>query len=214
MNKTEYFSLAERVKGFLDPAEGRRLHDIALKAAELGPGLEIGSYCGKSTIYLAAAFKEKGGVFFSLDHHRGSEEQQPGEEYFDPDLFTPQGFRVDTLPAFRRTLGQTDLEGTVVALVCPSAVAVRAWTIPLSLVFIDGGHAYQTVRDDYEGWARHLLPGGYLLIHDIFKDPAQGGQAPYQIYQDALASGQFKERPMTKTLGILQRTDDPSKKRR
>ena len=192
------------IKGFLAEDEGQALHDRALKVAHLGPCLEVGSYCGKSTVYLAAAFKEQGAILFSLDHHRGSEEQQPGEEYFDPDLFDAQTFKVDTLPLFRRTLELAELEGTVVPLVCPSAVAARGWATPLSLVFIDGGHAYATVRGDYLRWARYLLPGGYLLIHDIFEDPAQGGQAPFEIYKMALASGRFAALPLTKTLGVLQ----------
>ena len=199
------FSLAERIKGFLDPEEGRRLYETALLAAWLGPCLEIGSYCGKSALYLGTGCREKGGTLFSIDHHRGSEEQQPGEEYFDPGLFDPQAFAVDTFGHFRRTLQMAGLEDTVVPIVAPSTLIARAWTTPLSLVFIDGGHALETAQADYDGWAGHLLPGGYLLIHDIFTDPAEGGQAPYQIYQTAIASGRFEPLPMTRTLGVLQR---------
>lgn len=196
--------MAASVKGFLDPDEGRRLYEVAGEAAPKGPCLEIGSYCGKSALYLGAACKAGGTVLFSIDHHRGSEEQQPGEAYFDPELFDPQAYKIDTLAFFRKTLQTADLEDAVVPLVCASAAAARAWTMPLSLVFIDGGHAYDTVLADYTLWAKHILPGGYLLIHDIFSDPAEGGQAPYQIYQKALASGNFIEKPMTKTLGVLQ----------
>ncbi len=199
------FSIADRVKGFLDPAEGQRLYELAATAASLGPCLEIGSYCGKSALYLGQACKEKGAVLFSVDHHRGSEEQQPGEEYFDPALFDVRGFAMDTFGPFRRTLQMAGLEDTVVPIVSPSTLAARAWATPLSLVFIDGGHAYETVRSDYECWAGHIVPGGFLLIHDIFKDPAAGGQAPYQVYQLAAASGSFKQLPMTGTLGVLQR---------
>jgi len=76
---------------------------------------------------------------------------------------------------------------------------------PLSLVFIDGGHSFEDAVTDYRVWAGHLLQNGYLLIHDIFKDPEQGGQAPYEVYRLALASGRFRERSMTGTLGVLQR---------
>lgn len=199
------FSIAEQIKGFLDPEEGRRLYDTACLAAPKGPCLEIGSYCGKSALYLGSACKEKGAVLFSIDHHRGSEEQQPGEAYFDPALFDVRSYTVDTFSLFRRTLKMADLEEAVIPIVAPSAAAARSWATPLSLVFIDGGHAYETVHTDYACWAKHLMPGGYLLIHDIFKDPDQGGQAPYRIYQMASTSGWFKELPMTKTLGVLQK---------
>ncbi len=197
--------LLEGVKGFLEPEEGRRLYRAARDASRMGPCLEIGSYCGKSTVYLASGCKENNGILFSVDHHRGSEEQQPGEEYFDPELLDPASGRVDTLRHFRNTLEIFHFEETVVPLVCRSDVAARAWAAPLALVFIDGGHALETVQTDYDVWARHIIQGGLLLIHDIFPDPADGGQAPYEVYNHALASGLFTERPMTGTLGVLRR---------
>ena len=197
--------LIRSVKGFLDEDEGRCLYEIALKANPLGPCLEIGSYCGKSTLYLGAACRENNGILFSIDHHRGSEEQQPGEEYFDPELFDPQTGRIDTFSRFRVTLEDAGIEDTVVPIVCRSEVAARKWTTPLSLVFIDGGHAFETVFSDYKAWSGHIISGGYLLVHDIFSDPAKGGQAPYHIYNLALASGLFREITMVKTLGVLQR---------
>jgi predicted O-methyltransferase YrrM len=201
----EHLSFGETIKGFLDPEEGRRLYETALSAAEKGPCLEIGGYCGKSAAYIGRACQEKGAILFSIDHHRGSEEQQPGEEYFDASLFDVRSFSVDTFGHFRRTLQCAGLEENVVPIVAASAVVAQAWATPLGMVFIDGGHAYETVRRDYEGWAKHIVAGGYLLIHDIFKDPTQGGQAPYLMYQAALASGAFEELPMTRTLGVLRR---------
>ncbi len=197
--------LLSATKGFLDEDEGRCLYEIARKASRLGPCLEIGSYCGKSTIYIGAACKTNDGIVYSIDHHRGSEEQQPGHEYFDPGLFDPKTGRVDTFQEFRKTLEKAGLEDTVVAMVCRSDVAARLWAAPLAMVFIDGGHSAETAITDYECWARHILPGGYLLIHDIFKDPAEGGQAPHHIYKLARSSGQFKRLPIIKTLGVLQR---------
>ena len=197
--------LIEETKGFLDPAEGQRLYDVALEASRRGPCLEIGSYCGKSALYLGSACRQNGQVLFSIDHHRGSEEQQPDEEYFDPDLFDTRQGQIDTLPFLRRTLAQAGLEDTVVPLVCSSTVAARSWATPLSLVFIDGGHAFETAWQDYTCWCGHILAGGYLLIHDIFEDPAQGGQAPYDVYKRALAAGLFDELEMTGTLGVLRR---------
>lgn len=195
----------DAVKGFLDREEGDRLYETALEAAGLGPCLEIGSYCGKSAIYLGRACREQGQVLFSIDHHRGSEEQQPGEEYFDPDLFDHRTGKIDTFPHFRHTLETAGLEETVIPLVCRSELAARSWATPLGLVFIDGGHAYETVYRDYQAWAGHIVSGGYLMIHDLFEDPNEGGQAPFQVFQLARASGWFENLPRTKTLGVLRR---------
>jgi predicted O-methyltransferase YrrM len=197
--------LLSEVKGFLDEEEGHCLYKIARKASRLGPCLEIGSYCGKSTIYIGTACKTNGGIMYSIDHHRGSEEQQPGQAYFDPELFEPKTGRVDTFQEFRKTLEKAGLENTVVAMVCRSDVAARLWQASLAMVFIDGGHTAEAAITDYGCWARHIVPGGYLLIHDIFKDPADGGQAPHDIYNLALSSGKFKRLPQIKTLGVLQR---------
>lgn len=197
--------LLDKIKGFLDPEEGEGLYTIALEASKLGPCLEIGSYCGKSTLYLGTACKENKAILFSIDHHRGSEEQQPGEEYFDPELLDPETGRIDTLREFRKTIEMGGLEDTVVPIVCRSETAARAWATPLSMVFIDGGHSYEDAHRDYTSWTGHIVPGGYLLIHDIFTDPAKGGQAPYRVYTLALESGHFRERPIIKTLGIMQK---------
>ncbi len=197
--------LLNTVKGFLDRKEGNALYEIAIEASRRGPCLEIGSYCGKSTIYLGSACRKNNSVLFSIDHHRGSEEQQPGEEYFDPDLYDPKTRRVDTFKEFRNTIEKAGLEDTVIPMVCRSELAARLWSTSLSLVFIDGGHSYAAAYTDYNAWAGHVMPNGYLLIHDIFKDPEKGGQAPYHVYKLAIASGLFKEVSMINTLGILKR---------
>ena len=199
--------LLQGIKGFLDAAEGRMLYDLAAEAGPSGPCLEVGSYCGKSTVYIGTACRESRSVLYSIDHHKGSEEQQPGEEYFDPDLFDYKSFQIDTFKTFRQTLSHANLEETVVPLVCRSDVAARCWNTHLSLVFIDGGHAAETVQSDYHCWARHVMPGGCLVFHDIFPNPADGGRAPYDVYRSALASGQFMEEPMIKSLGILRKQD-------
>jgi predicted O-methyltransferase YrrM len=195
----------DTIKGFLDPEEGQGLYDLALEASRLGPCLEIGSYCGKSAVYLGSACRENGAVLFSIDHHRGSEEQQPGEEYFDPSLLDFTTLAPNTLPLFRRTLDLAGLEETVVPIVSRSQIVARGWTTGLSLVFIDGGHAFETARTDYKCWSPHILPGGLLLIHDIFENPEEGGQAPWEVYKLALASGQFEELPRIKTLGVMRK---------
>lgn len=198
-------SFVSQVKGFLAEEEGIRLFHLALEACSLGPCLEIGSFCGKSTVYLGTACKIKGRTLFTIDHHRGSEEQQPGELYFDPDLLDSKTGLIDSFPYFRATIERAGLDEVVVPMVTKSHVAARDWAIPLGLVFIDGGHSYETVIADYQYWHPHLLPGGFLVFHDIFLDPSKGGQAPYEVYKVALASGLFRELPMTNTLGVLRR---------
>lgn len=193
------------VKGFLDKEEGQYLYQKAVEVGRRAPCLEVGSYCGKSALYLGAGCREAGTVLFSIDHHHGSEEQQPGEEYFDPELFDYQIFRMDTLYTFRRTIENADLTDTVIPIVSRSETVATFWRTALGLVFIDGGHSYEAAFADYRSWAGHIVPGGYLLFHDIFKDPNEGGQAPYQVYRLACSSGLFRELPMVKTLGVLQR---------
>jgi len=193
-------------KGFLPDEEAFRLYELAKEATKFGPCLEIGSYCGKSSAYLGMGCKENGSILFAIDHHRGSEEQQPGEEYFDPELLDKETGLIDTFRIFRKTISDLSLEDTVVPIVARSAVVARLWSTPLSLVFIDGGHTFEAAFNDYSSWSPHLIPGGFLAIHDIFPDPTKGGQAPYCIYNLALSSGLFEELPMINTLGILKRS--------
>ncbi|WP_444884280.1 class I SAM-dependent methyltransferase [Microbulbifer sp. PSTR4-B] len=193
------------IKGFLAAHEGEALYHLAAETSSLGPCLEVGSYCGKSTIYLASACKLTDSVVFAVDHHRGSEEHQPGEEYHDPDLFDQKANLMDSFRTFRANMRAAELEDWVVPVVAPSSVAARHWNTPLGLVFIDGGHSLEAALTDYRSWSRHIVPGGYLAIHDIFPDPADGGQAPYDIYKLALASAQFELIETVDTLGILRR---------
>ncbi len=186
--------------------EGMALHDAGLAAGHghVGPLLEIGTYCGKSAIYLGAAARETGECLFSVDHHRGSLELQPGWPYHDPEVLDPVTGLIDTLPWARRSVVQADLEGHVVLVVGESTVVAAAWQAPLSLLFIDGGHGRDVCWADYTAWAGKLAPGGVLAIHDVFSDPAQGGQAPYEVYQAALSTGRFVELPGVGSLRILR----------
>jgi predicted O-methyltransferase YrrM len=201
----------DHVKGFLPHEEGVHLYERAREASRLGPCLEIGSYCGKSAVYIGSACKENGSVLYSIDHHRGSEEHQPGEEYHDEELYDPQVGLMDTFKAFRRTIAEAGLEDTVVPIVARSELVARCWKTPLGMVFIDGGHSLEAALADYASWAPKVLPGGLLVIHDIFPNPAQGGQAPFTIYKMALSSGLYEELPMVKTLGVLRRREEGSR---
>jgi len=200
-----YQRVIDQTKGFMASDEGQGLFDYAKKAAVMAPGLEIGSYCGKSTIYLGAGFHEESQKMFTIDHHQGSEEQQPGEEYFDPDLYDERIGKIDTFRFLRTTLSEAKLEETVIPIVSRSETVARAWKTPLSLVFIDGSHTFESAQTDYQCWTPHIIDGGYLLIHDIFPDPSQGGQAPFHIYNQAIESGKFEPVEMIETLGVLQK---------
>lgn len=189
--------------GFLPEDEGLFLYDAAWAALPYGPVLEIGTYCGKATIYLGAAALARGGLVVTVDHHRGSAEHQPGGEYHDPTLVDPVAGRMDTLPAFRRTILEAGLEDVVVAVVCESATLASMWDRPLAMVFIDGGHTEEAAQTDYAAWAPHVMHGGLLAIHDVFPDPRDGGRAPYHIYLRALEDG-FVEIRHVGSLRLLQ----------
>jgi predicted O-methyltransferase YrrM len=195
----------EQIKGFLADEEASALYTAASEVATMGPVLEIGSYCGKSTICLGQACREQGAVLYALDHHRGSEEHQKGEFFHDPDLFDENEELVDTFREFRRNMTRADLDDTVIPVVASSGLASRQWQTPLSMVFIDGGHSLDAALTDYRSWAGHIVPGGILAIHDIFPDAAKGGQAPYAIYRMALASGLFADIRRECSLGLLRR---------
>jgi len=197
---------AELARGFMPALEGLALYDTAAAYARRGPVAEIGTYCGKSTIYLAAAVREAGQKVITVDHHHGSEENQPGWEYHDTELVDPATGRLDTLPHFRSTLAATGLEEHVIAIVGRSADVAGLWRAPLGMLFIDGGHTDAAAQADYEGWAPWVTDGGALAIHDVFPDPADGGQAPYRIYLRALKSGAFTEVRVEGSLRVLERT--------
>ena len=182
---------ARAAKGFMPEDEGAFLHRLALEHLGDGPGLEIGSYCGKSAIWLGAAARATGGTIFTLDHHRGSEENQAGWEHHDPTLVDQEQSVMDTLPTFRRTIAQAGLEDVVVAVVGASTTVAAHWRTPVSLLFIDGGHAEVHAQNDYSGFARWVAPGGVLVIHDVFERPEDGGQAPFHVWQRAVAGGAF-----------------------
>ena len=183
-------------KGFMPEDEGWALHRAGLAAGRdgLGPLLEIGSYCGKSAVWLGSAARATGTVLFSVDHHRGSEENQAGWDHHDEDVVDPNTGRMDTLPWFRRTLVAAGLEHDVVAIIGQSTTVARFWKQPLGLLFIDGGHGDAVVRDDERAWIPQVAPGGLVAIHDVFPDPADGGRPPFELYRRLVEGGCFVER--------------------
>ena len=203
----QLLEVARAAKGFMPDDEGMALHRAGVTAARsgLGPLLEVGTYCGKSAVYLGAAAREGGTVLFTVDHHRGSEENQAGWEHHDTEVVDPATGRMDTLPFFRRTIEAAGLEDVVVGVVGQSPAIARAWRTPLAFLFIDGGHGSEPAWADYNGWTPHIAPGGLLAIHDVFPNPEDGGRPPYELFCQAVESGTFEESDQCGSLRVLRR---------
>jgi predicted O-methyltransferase YrrM len=200
-------SLAElvaSVPGFMPEDEGAALHAAAL-GAPAGTWLEIGTYCGKSTLILGDAARTVGAPLVTVDHHHGSEENQPGWEYHDLALVDPRSGRLDTLPTFRRVLDD-HLADVVSPVVATTQLVARWWSVPITLLFLDGNHTEDVAQHDLQAFAPHLVPGGLLLVHDVFPDPADGGQAPWHVVQKALSSGRFEQVSEHGSLRVLRAT--------
>jgi predicted O-methyltransferase YrrM len=193
------------VPGFLAPEEGEGLYRHGCRAAGLGPLVEIGSYCGRSTVYLGCACRDTGGVVYAVDHHRGSEEHQPGEAFHDPALLDPATGTVDTFRRFRQTLAEAGLEAFVLPVVAEGVLFAQHFPGAAGLVFIDGGHSLAAALADYRAWAGKVARGGVLAIHDVYPDPASGGQAPAAVRRLALDSGLFEEIDAAGSLRVLKR---------
>jgi predicted O-methyltransferase YrrM len=192
--RQQLLDLAREVKGFMPDNEGLALHEIARTVGEnnlSGTWLEVGAWCGKSAIYLGSAAEESQSVLYSLDHHRGSEENQAGWEHFDETLIDAADGRLNTLPHWQRSIAQAELESTVLGLVGPSVVVAQHFNQSLDLLFIDGGHGHEVAWADYHAWTPKVRSGGTLLIHDVFEKPSDGGRPPYEIYRACIDSGNF-----------------------
>jgi MMP 1-O-methyltransferase len=207
---------ARGTRGFMPEDEGRALFRAAVRAGRATvPGaapatfVEIGAWCGKSTVYLGAAAEATGAVLVSVDHHRGSEENQAGWAYHEADLVDPDIGRIDTLPHWRRTIASAGLESSVMGVVGDSPTLAARWDRPLAFCFIDGGHGDEPAWADFHGWAPHVGVGGWLAIHDVFPDPADGGRPPYELYLAALGSGEFVDDGALGSLRVLRRVSAP-----
>lgn len=196
---------ATAAKGFMPLDEGAALFAWATDGLSRGPGLEVGTYCGKSAVHFGAAARVAGSTFFTVDHHRGSEENQAGWEHHDTEVVDPEFGLMDTLPFFRKTIARAGLEDEVIGIVGRSTTLSQHWRTPLGLLFIDGGHAEEPAQADYTGWAHWVAPGGLLLVHDVFENSDDGGQAPFHVFQRALASGSFVQIDSQGSLQVLRR---------
>lgn len=205
MSALSKFIEENSIKGFLAADEGDALHHYALAAGAVGPCLEIGSYCGKSTVYIGDACRQTDNTLYALDHHRGSEEHQRGEAYHDMELYDAALGCMDSFPVFRRTLALADLEAYVVPVVASSQQVARHWRTPLGFVFVDGGHSHESSMFDCLNWSKHITHGGFLAVHDLFEHPEEGGQGPFLAFQAVLAAGEFEKVAQVRSLGILRK---------
>jgi len=206
---------ARATKGFMPDDEGLALAAIAERATLAGFSsiVEVGAYCGRSTLYLisgiarALSLGAAPAVVFSVDHHRGSEENQEGFEHHDDTLVNRETGRMDTLPFWRRAMEAAAAEDLAVAVVGDSHTIAARWNVAAGLVFIDGGHGEVPAWADYQGWAPRVADDGWLAIHDVFPDPTDGGRPPFEIYERALSSGEFEEEHSAQTgsLRVLRR---------
>lgn len=196
-------------RGFMPEVEGDALYDAAVNASHAVPGapfVEVGSYCGRSTVWLGAAARACSTTVFAVDHHFGSEENQPGWEWHDTTLVDERTGRMDTLPFFRATILDAGLVDCVVTMVGDSPTIARHWTTPIAFLFIDGGHGVEPATLDYQLWSPHVAQGGTLAIHDVFPNPNDGGRPPYEnIYLPAIKSGMFEDVSATGSLRVLRR---------
>lgn len=207
--ESELRAHAVAARGFMPEDEGDALYEAAVLASRAVPGapfVEVGSYCGRSTVWLGGAARLGSTTLFAVDHHFGSEENQPGWEWHDESLVDERTGRMDTLPFFRSTILDAGLADVVVTMVGDSPVIARHWTTPLAFLFIDGGHGVEPATLDYTLWTPHVAVGGTLAIHDVFENPADGGRPPYEnIYLPAIASGLFTDVSASGSLRVLRR---------
>jgi predicted O-methyltransferase YrrM len=204
--RSEVRRLALAAKGFLSEEEGERLFAMAQRCSRLAPCVEIGSYCGKSTLFLGEGCRYGRYNLFSVDHHRGSAEQQAGEPYFDPELYDEQTQRHNSLPEYLKNLERAGLLNCVIPVFGDSVrVAKNCAGLRASLVFIDGGHSERDVQGDFDHWSRLVIPGGYVCFHDIYLNPEDGGQAPRRVWERAQASGAWTSLGIRGSLGVLRR---------
>ncbi|NNN18824.1 MAG: class I SAM-dependent methyltransferase [Acidimicrobiaceae bacterium] len=183
--------LIRSTKGFMPPDEGTALAVSLFNcSASFGyPAVEIGSYIGLSTLYLGLVAQHQRRVLISVDHHRGSQENQQGWEFHDPILVDPVSKKMDTLYLFRRTIDLAGLNDTVIVVAADSQIYANSFREGIGFLFIDGGHSLEQAEKDYEAWVPKIIPGGCLAIHDVYPDPSLGGQPPFILYQRSLREG-------------------------
>ena len=191
----------DNLKRFMPKHEGIALTKWSEKFSSIGPIMEIGSYCGKSAIYLSKGAILNDQLVYTIDHHFGSEEHQIKEEYFDSEIFDYKNQRVNTLPLLIKNINKIQVKN-IVPIVSNSVDIASKWNAKLGMVFIDGGHSFKAANNDYVSWSTKIKKNGALVIHDIFENPDEGGQAPFEIFQKALKNN-FEVYERVDTLACL-----------
>ena len=191
----------DKLKGFMPQHEGIALTKWSEKFSSIGPIMEIGSYCGISAIYLSKGAILNDQLVYTIDHHFGSEEHQIKEEYFDSEIFDYKNHRVNTLPLLIKNINKIQVKN-IVPIVSNSVDIASKWDAKLGMVFIDGGHSFKAANNDYVSWSTKIKKNGALVIHDIFENPDEGGQAPFEIFQKALKNN-FEVYERVDTLACL-----------
>ena len=186
------------VRGFLHELEGYMLLQLAAHGGGTGAIVEIGSFMGRSTAYLAAGSKSNGReMVVAVDHFRGSPENQVGEAYADPTL----ALEGTTLRVFKENLAALALSDHVTTLVQSSAQAAASWRGPIRLLFIDADHSYESSRADFELWSPHVVSHGLVCFHDITNWPGVT-----QFYQELLSTTEeYQEVGGVVSLRVLQK---------
>lgn len=161
-NTVEFVQLAQRfasIEGWLGPADGYLLYRLARDGEGAGAIVEIGSWMGLSTAWLAAGSKAAGReTVHAVDVFDG------GPMLKDQDIIRTEGTTYHRFSENMETLGLFDHIEPVVA---ESAAAARQWTKgPIRLLFIDGDHRYPAVKQDFDLWTRHVVAGGYVVLDD------------------------------------------------
>jgi MMP 1-O-methyltransferase len=145
------------VAGWLDPDEGRLLYRLAAEADPAGHIVEIGSWHGRSTIWLAAGARAgRGARVFAIDPHTGTHLRKAGET---------------TDRILHTNLVRAGVRDQATILVTTSERAAAEWSGSISLLWIDGDHEYESARRDYLLWEPHLLADAVVALHDTFVWP-------------------------------------------
>ena len=186
-------------KGWRSTTPGSRRGDGSVRCSRSAPT------AGSRPSTWARRRAQAGTVLFTVDHHRGSEENQAGWEHHDPEVVDPETGRMDTLPFFRRTIEAAGSRGRRGRRRRRLGAGRRAsGTTPLGFLFIDGGHAEDVAMADYAtlGAARRRRAACSRSTTCSRTRPT-GGQAPFHVWQRAVADG-FAPVSTTGSLRVLR----------
>lgn len=156
MSVEEAKKAAMNAQGFLSEAEGRLLYRLAKNCRGSGAIVEIGSWKGRSTIWLAFGSKDGAGKkIVAVDPHMSSPEM-------------PQG---NSFKEFRQNLKNAGVEEMVEPVVKTSEEAALGFRGKAEFVFIDGDHSYGHAKQDFELWFPKVEEHGVMAFHDTMLVP-------------------------------------------